>query len=174
MKQMEIERKFVVRELPPGLLAATTSTLIRQGYLQIEADYELRIRQRGTQFWMTLKRGSGLKRLEQECPIEEVLFNMLWPLTEGRRIEKTRHLLLENGQQLEIDVFAGELSPLVLLEVEFESVEKSRRFKIPEFASQEVTEEKAYKNSVLATAGIPNMSFTPNTSGLTNIQKGTK
>ncbi len=159
MKQLEIERKFIVHKLPEGLLKAASATLIRQGYLLIEGDQELRIRQRDQMFWMTLKQGSGLQRGEQECPIPETQFNMLWPLTAGRRLEKIRYLLPHDGCNFEFDLFKGDLSPLIILEVEFESIEASQAFRVPDFVTQEVTEEKAYKNATLATCGLPKLSF---------------
>ena len=93
MIQNEIERKFLIPQLPKGLLDGTSATSIRQGYLLVEAAHELRLRQRGAYFWLTEKKGQGLKRQEQEVPLDESAFKMLWPLTAGRRIEKTRYAL---------------------------------------------------------------------------------
>ena len=55
---MEIERQFLVNDLPP--LPAECET-IRQGYVALEP--EIRIRQIGTaQYVLTVKRGAGLVR----------------------------------------------------------------------------------------------------------------
>lgn len=156
MEQQEIERKFIVSYLPEQLLDNAPNSEVEQGYLLLENNRELRIRKRNSRFWMTLKQGSGLERFEQEERITAALYAMLWPLTEGKRIGKVRYLVEDGGHTLEIDVFSDTLSPLIILEVEFNSVEESQNFKVPDFARKEVTEDKAYKNAALATCGLPN------------------
>jgi CYTH domain-containing protein len=155
MQQNEIERKFLITRLPDNLLATASATRIRQGYLLSESARELRLRQRGEQFWITEKQGRGLQRLEQEVPLDKLLFQMLWPLTAGRRLEKTRHLLPQADLVLEFDLFDGNLSPLILLEVEFTSEAASRNFTPPPYVALEVTEDPAFKNASLAIDGLP-------------------
>ena len=152
----EIERKFVIDRLPDGMLGQREGTRIHQGYLLLEKERELRIRKMGQDHHsMTVKQGQGLQRLEQECAISSEQFDMLWPLTAGRRLVKTRYCLQQRDHLWEIDVFAANLSPLVLLEVEFATVEQSREFAAPGFVAFEVTEDPAYKNAALATQGLP-------------------
>lgn len=158
-QQLEIERKFLVSQLPEGLLEKAVGEEIKQGYLILENQRELRIRQRDTQCWMTLKEGSGLERFEQECQIPDKQFKMLWPLTEGKRIEKTRYLVEKGGHVFEIDIFSGSLVPLLVLEVEFCSIKASQKFRVPDFVKKEVTEDKNYKNAALATCGLPESFF---------------
>ncbi|MFO7813908.1 MAG: hypothetical protein R6V21_13145 [Pelovirga sp.] len=155
MTHVEIERKFLVSSLPAGLLAAHQGENIDQGYLILKDQTTLRIRNRAGRCTMTLKQGSGLERLEQEKEIDTDLFAMLWPLTAGRRIEKTRYVINQSGYCLELDLFHGTLEPLILLEVEFATVAASRDFVPPDFASHEVTEDQAFSNAMLATAGLP-------------------
>lgn len=159
-QQLEIERKFIVSQLPEGLLEKAVGEKIKQGYLILENQRELRIRQRNNLCWMTLKQGSGLERFEQECQIPDEQFKMLWPLTEGKRIEKIRYLVENCGHVFEIDIFSGSLASLLVLEVEFSSVEASRKFRVPDFVKKEVTDDKNYKNAALATDGLPK-SFSP-------------
>lgn len=155
MKQTEIERKFLVYSLPDGLLDGYLGESIEQGYLILEAQTELRIRNRAGRCTMTLKQGTGLERAEQENEIDNELFAMLWPLTEGRRIEKTRYVIKQSGHCLELDLFSGTLAPLILLEVEFETVVASRNFVPPTFVYREVTNDRAYSNAMLASSGLP-------------------
>ena len=57
---------------------------------------------------MTFKRGRGLVRDEAEIRLDEADFNHLWPLTQGRQVEKQRSkAILENGLTAEIDEFSG-------------------------------------------------------------------
>lgn len=155
MTQMEIERKFLISEIPPGLLNQSRGEKIDQGYLILEDQSELRIRNRAGRCTLTLKQGSGLERGEQEKEIDQELFTMLWPLTAGRRVEKTRYVINQSGYCLELDLFRGALEPLMLLEVEFSDVSASRDFDPPAFARREVTHDRAFSNAMLATAGLP-------------------
>lgn len=154
MPQQEIERKFLLREKPAELLAGVTGQRILQGYL-LSGETELRIRERAGTCTMTVKRGSGLERFEQECTIPQEQFAMLWPLTAGQRIEKVRYVVPLGGLNYEIDIFEGELAPLMVLEIEFDHVDASREFTVPDFVEREVTEDKAYKNAALALKGLP-------------------
>lgn len=171
MPKNEIERKFLITHLPQRLLDGAAKTDIRQGYLFIEDERELRLRQRGAEFWLTEKQGQGLERQEQEVFLDESAFKMLWPLTAGRRIEKSRYVLRDADLCLEFDVFSGELRPLMLLEVEFTSVAASRNFSLPAYVALEVTEDPAYKNARLAICGLPSSFLAP---GKTRPNKGAK
>lgn len=146
---IEIERKFLVATFPYGELHAVP---LRQGYLTTSTDsVELRLRQRGTEYFMTLKSEGGLSRQEYEIPVDVAQFETLWPATEGRRVEKTRYSgTLPEGQFFELDVFAGHLSPLMLVEVEFLSEDAAKAFIPPPWFGKEVTEDKRYKNKALA------------------------
>ena len=65
---------------------------IEQGYLAVAADgTEVRIRRRAGRSTMTVKSGPGHVRVEEELEIEDRRFEALWPLTEGRRVDKVRH-----------------------------------------------------------------------------------
>lgn len=171
-QQLEIERKFILSHLPDSLISGVQGDEIKQGYLLRENCRELRIRKRNQEYWMTLKQGSGLSRFEQECSIPSSQFEMLWPLTEGQRIEKTRYTVKQQEFLFEIDLFKEHLEPLVILEVEFETLQKSRDFLVPAFASREVTEDKAYKNATLASDGLPD-SFARSLI-ISSTRKGTK
>lgn len=145
----EIERKFLVATFPDGELHAVS---LHQGYLTTPTDSaELRLRQQGTEYFMTLKSEGGLSRQEYEIQVDVAQFEMLWPATEGRRVEKTRYSgKLPDGQLFELDVFAGYLSPLMLVEVEFLSEDAAQAFIPPPWFGEEVTEDKRYKNKALA------------------------
>jgi CYTH domain-containing protein len=86
----EIERKFLVKELPPNLNECE-SRPIQQGYFAVKRDgTQVRLRKSGTEYSLTFKRGRGLKRHEWEVALIAEQFNELWPTTEGRRLRKTR------------------------------------------------------------------------------------
>lgn len=148
----EIERKFLVKgPLPDGL----PSEPIRQGYMTAASDSaEVRLRQKGDAFLLTVKSEGGLVRDEYEVAIGAVAFETLWPLTEGRRVEKTRYRgKLAGGLEFELDVFEGHLAPLMLVEVEFPSEEAAHAFVPPDWFGEDVTGDKRYRNRMLALSG---------------------
>jgi CYTH domain-containing protein len=149
---IEIERKFLVKSLPPGMQSGRP---ILQGYLAYDEHMEVRIRQYGDKHSLTVKEGIGLIRRETEIEISPEQFLALWPSTEGRRLEKVRSLVQHGALQVEVDRYMGDLEPLLIAEVEFPSVEESESFEKPDYLGQEVTEVEVYKNCSLAIHGIP-------------------
>ena len=152
MTKIEIERKFLVTYLPAHM---PDGTRILQGYLAYDELMEVRIRQYGDTCFLTVKEGSGLKRSETEIEISLEQFNALWPLTQGKRLEKVRSVVYCGAFQVEVDRYTGELEPLLVAEVEFSSVEESEKFVKPDYFGREVTGEESYKNLALALHGIP-------------------
>ena len=151
----EIERKFLVREVPDAL-EEQPHEAIRQGYLAMMADGSaVRIREKGDRFFQTLKRGTGLERAEVEIELTPDQFDTLWPLTEGRRVEKTRYEVPYGEYTIELDMYHGRLAPLVTAEVEFESKEASREFGPPDWFGEEVTSDERFSNLSLARYGRP-------------------
>jgi adenylate cyclase len=151
----EIERKFMVPELP-GWLKDRRSERIQQGYVAIDPDgTEVRVRRIGSETLLTVKRGSGEERFEEEMGLGEEHFAALWPLTEGRRVSKTRYYVEQDDLTFEVDVFDDGLEGLITAEVEFESTERAHAFDPPDWVDEEVTDDERYSNQSLATDGVP-------------------
>lgn len=155
---VEIERKFLINEVPFEELQSAHSLNIMQGYVVLGEDSELRIRKKGNHYSITRKRGSGLVREESEEVINKDVFNIMWPFTEGRRVEKLRFTFNYKDHQCEIDIYSGELADLMVMEVEFDSEEDANAFVPPAFCTKEITEDKRFKNAILAKLGKPDIS----------------
>ena len=151
----EIERKFLVKELPIDL-ESYPSNEIQQGYIQITDDgTEERVRKKGERFYHTVKSGEGLVREESEREISPEEFHKLWSKTEGKRIIKTRYDIEYGGLLIELDIFSGSMQGLVVAEVEFSSEEESSKFAPPKWFGDEITRDERYKNKFLALHGLP-------------------
>lgn len=151
---IEIERKWLLHSLPD--LTGLTGERLIQGYIAIAADgTEVRIRQKGNKHFQTVKTEGDLVRNEFEIELSKGQYDQLWPSTEGRRIEKIRYDLQQDVFKIEIDVYEGEHSGLLIAEVEFPTAEASELFSPPQWFGPEVTEDKRYKNKNLATRGLP-------------------
>jgi adenylate cyclase len=153
---MEVERKFLLSEPPPGL-GSHPRKRIEQGYLAVGEDgVEVRIRRCDGECSLTVKSAPGLMRVEEELAIDERRFESLWELTQGRRVVKSRHLVpLQGGLTAEVDDYAGDLSALMTAEVEFPSAEASAGFDPPDWLGREVTGDERYANRSLAVRGAP-------------------
>jgi adenylate cyclase len=116
----------------------------------------VRVRRRDGRTWLTVKSGPGRVRVEEEIEIDADRFERLWPLTDGRRIEKTRYEIdADDGLVIELDVYKGDLEGLVVAEVEFDSEEAADAFAEPDWLGRDVTEDVRYKNQRLARDGAP-------------------
>jgi adenylate cyclase len=150
----EIERKFLLSELPPTLRLARGEA-IKQGYLALDGDTEVRVRTGSAPPRLTVKSGRGEVRTEVELPVEGGDAQALWDLTEGRRVEKTRRLMRIDGVDAEVDEYTGDLAGLVVAEVEFGDEQAARAFTPPPWFGPELTGEPAYANRSLACDGLP-------------------
>lgn len=152
---VEIERKFLVLRLPDLSLARRAD--IAQGYLTQNSDLvELRLRAADDRRILTLKSGSGMTRKEREIALSPEQFDILWPETEGRRLEKERWTgPLPGGLRYELDIFRGFLAPLRVVEVEFDSLAAAEAFCPPDWFGREVTEDPRYGNRAMVTDGVP-------------------
>ncbi len=149
----EIERKFLLRSVPPRALERE-GVRIAQGWLPGE-----RLRERlrrsvypdGRVEWTrTVKVGVGIARVELEEPTDPRLFETLWPLTAAARVEKVRHTVRDGAFTWEVDVFLDR--ELVLAEVELPSADTL--VTLPEWLAPHVvrdaTGEAAFVNANLA------------------------
>ncbi len=151
----EIEHKYLLdfhgktRHEIESLLPSVSKVLISQGWI---GRVRLRdtITEHGADSYVCIKFGKGLVRREFECRIPGPLLDILWPFTEGKRINKARYKVKENDLTWEIDIFHGR--DLALAEVEVPS--KDTKIEIPlwlkPYIVREVTEEKQYTNMAMA------------------------
>jgi CYTH domain-containing protein/8-oxo-dGTP pyrophosphatase MutT (NUDIX family) len=152
----EIERKFLVGELPDEA-RGLRPTVIRQGYLAMGGNREVRLRQVDKRFLITAKSGTGLQRLEYETTCSAAQFEALWPGSEGQQISKERYRINLSGLIADLDVFYGPLSGLKLVEVEFPDRETAAAFEAPYWFGPEVTGDSLFSNATLSTLTGPNV-----------------
>ncbi|MDQ3723442.1 MAG: adenylate cyclase [Actinomycetota bacterium] len=157
---IEIERKFLLSGLPPTMRFARREA-IRQGYLALDGDTEVRIRINQKGAVLTIKAGRGGVRVEEEIALETRRAEALWELTEGRRVQKSRRRVRLAGPAAgpellaEVDEYAGALDGLVVAEVEFPDEEAARGFEPPAWFGRELTDDWRYANRSLASDGMP-------------------
>lgn len=144
---MEIERKFLIDALPENLSQYPFRQL-EQGYLCTEP--VVRIRREDDNYYLTYKSKGLMVREEYNLPLTRQAYEHLLPKTDGIVISKKRYLIPLNELTIELDVFEGELAPLLLAEVEFETEEEANAFVPPEWFGEDVTYSTEYHNSTLS------------------------
>lgn len=150
---MEIERKFKVKSAPENL-NAYRKIKMSQGYISVNPT--IRIRKEDGLCFLTIKGSGGLAHEEYQLEITNEQFEGLTSKLETPFLEKTRYVIpLPCGLTAELDIFEGVLSSLMVVEVEFESVEQACSFEPPYWFGEDVTEDYRYKNTSLSIHGIP-------------------
>lgn len=148
---MEIERKFTVKELPD--LSNYQYKRLTQAYLN--TDPVIRIRREDEKYVLTYKGKGFLAREEHNLPLNADSFEHLLPKADGLIISKTRYLIPYENYLIELDIFDGDLAPLIMAEVEFESEEEAHAFVPPSWFDKDVTQDKRYHNSNLSKGITP-------------------
>lgn len=145
---MEIERKFLVKELPENLEQYPYHK-IEQGYLCTEP--VVRIRRQDDDYILTYKSKGLLAREEYNLPLTKEGYEHLKPKADGIFIQKIRYKIpFLDKYTIELDIFEADLAPLTLAEVEFDSEEEAKNFIPPEWFGEDVTYSTEYHNSTLS------------------------
>ncbi len=149
---MEIERKYLVKEIPTDLNQYEIKK-IAQGYLCTEP--VVRIRRSNNDYYMTYKGDGLMVREEYNLPLTEEAYTHLRPKIDGLLISKTRYLIpLDDKLTAELDIFEEDLKGLVIVEVEFDSIEEANTFTSPDWFGEDVTNSGKYHNSYLSQHGL--------------------
>ena len=142
----EIERKFKVKDVPA--LNAYPFKTLEKGYHNVNP--VVRVRKEDDTYYLTYKGKGFLEREEYNLPLNKESYEHLIAKADGKIIKKKRYLIPYEKYTIELDIFEGELAPLVIAEVEFETVEEANSFTPPSWFGEDVTGNKNYTNASLA------------------------
>ena len=145
---MEIERKYLLKELPE--LEKFEFHKIEQAYLCTGP--VVRVRREDDSYYMTYKGGGMLAREEYNLPLTAESYEHLKAKADGNVISKTRYLIPLGIEDLvaEVDVFEPPFAPLIMAEVEFKSEEQANTFVAPNWFGEDVTFDGKYHNSYMS------------------------
>lgn len=148
---LEIERKYLIKNLPDNLSDFECHTLI-QGYLNTSP--VVRVRKEDDSYYLTYKGSGLLAREEYNLPLDEHSFLHLIGKADGNVISKQRYKIpyavSEKMFTIELDVFDAPFAPLVIAEVEFTDENEANAFIAPDWFDKEVTYDPEYHNSNLS------------------------
>lgn len=146
---MEIERKYLINPSKlPSNYQEYPKRIIEQGYLCSHP--VVRIRRDDNNYYLTYKGEGMLVREEFNHPLTQASYLHLLSKIDGSLIQKIRYLIPHQNRIIELDVFNGSHAPLILAEVEFETLEQAQSFEPPAWFDREVTFDERYSNSYLA------------------------
>ena len=144
---MEIERKFLVKDMPENL-ENYPCRQIKQGYLS--TDPVVRVRADDENWYLTYKSGGMMAREEYNLPLTETAGRHLLAKADGNIISKKRYLIPLDPYTVELDIFDGVWEGLVIAEIEFPDLESAQNFTPPDWLGREVTYDGRYHNSWLS------------------------
>lgn len=147
----EIERKFLVKNIPLDIEKYEHNYIV-QAYLSFMP--EVRIRNIDDKhYYLTFKNEGTLSRQEYEIEIQRNTYQDLYEKIQGKALLKCRYKIpLDSGEIAELDIYIN-IDGLVVVEVEFSSIETASNFRVPTWFGKEVTYDKQYKNKNLALRG---------------------
>lgn len=152
MENIEIERKFLVKEIPDNLDTYEKIDMT-QGYLNTSP--VVRVRKENDDYVLTYKGSGLLSHSEYNLPLNKEAFEHLLKKCDGIIISKSRYKIpITNNLTAELDIFKGDLESLKLVEVEFSSVEEANNFIPPEWFGEDVTTDGRYHNSYISKYGL--------------------
>lgn len=159
---MEIERKYLVRDLPDDL-NQYEHIEIEQAYLCTSPT--LRIRRMGDAYILTVKEhlvtadSSAIHNREEEFCLSAESYQRLKSKCDIGCLSKTRYRISlrrqmadgsYEGLYAELDIFHGRHAGLMLVEVEFPNTETANLFVPPAWFGEDVSGDYHYRNAYLA------------------------
>lgn len=147
---IEIERKFLVTK-DSFLKQFKNKNRIAQGYLSSVPERTVRVRIKGNKGFLTIKgksNKSGLSRMEWEKEIDVNEAESILEICESGVIDKIRYEVEFGNHIIEVDVFEGTNTGLILAEIELQAENES--FEKPDWLGEEVTGDIKYYNAYLS------------------------
>ena len=153
--RVERERRYLLRELPPGLKLSDPHTQITDNYVTGTRLRLRKVREPRTNEW-TLK----LTQKHTPSPPDfsrTLITNMylspyeyeVLSVFEGNELRKNRYPYEHEGRLYAVDLFLGPLRGLLLAETDFETDEEMDAFPAPPFAHADVTRDELFTGARL-------------------------
>lgn len=159
-RDTELELAWLVKSLPKDL-DKYESTEIQQAYIESANPKikDIRIRKKDGVFTYTVKsfiknpQETGYNK-EETKKLSKKEFLVLWKKS-NKKVRKIRYFYpIADKLTAEIDVYKDNLEGLVVVEVEFLSIEVCKKFVVPDWFGKEVTDSKGVYPPFIANLSI--------------------
>ena len=153
--RVERERRYLLRELPPGLKLSDPHTQITDNYITGTRLRLRKVRVPETNEWT-------LKLTQKHAPappdfsrtlVTNIYLNAyeyeVLSVFEGNELRKNRYPYEHEGRDYSVDVFLGSLRGLVLAETDFDTDAEMDAFAPPAFAFMDVTRDETFTGARL-------------------------
>ena len=152
-QEIELELTYLARKIPEEINGVTPKRIFDVMVPEGVKHPHLRLRQKGEKYEITKKHPVSEEdpsvQLEMTIPLEAREFEAL-AKSSGLSIVKDRYFVEIEGFPAEVDVFREKLAGLVLIDFEFETEEMKNKFRMPDVALADVTQEEFVAGGMLA------------------------
>jgi len=140
MKEIEMEKVYLVKSLPKDLKNHKSITIKICDFFDPNRVNTLKLRQKGDNFELIKKETKNVyERVEHQIDIVKGEFDTLWKAGLQKH-EKVRIFYPLGKLTCEIDIYKGKLDGYVRVEVEFKTKEDMNKFIAPNWFDKEITE----------------------------------
>lgn len=149
---IELELTYLAKYLPLNLKASPSKEIIDH-YIPKEREHsQLRIRKAGPLFQMTKKEpahgNDSSEQTEHTIRLKEDEYAALVKLP-ANVTHKIRYYYKHQNTTFEFDVFQGDKTGLVMIDIEFKTSEEKAAFQPPDFCGADVTQEVKFAGGVI-------------------------
>ncbi len=149
---LELERTYLLKYLPEGCLDSPHK-LVVDTYYPLESKHPvLRLRQSSEKFELTKKTPvegqNASAHTEETIKLSSEEAAALRQLS-GKVVSKIRYYYPYKGRTADVDIFQGDLSGLILVDLEFDDAGSLETFLMPDFCLADVTEEEFLAGGML-------------------------
>lgn len=149
MKLQGIERKFLLNKLPLEC-SETNFVNFERYYLYIDKSIELRIQQKNDTYELERKvqdKENKLARVSHKLAISKAEFEILKDKSIGKKIVFKKYKL--TNSDIAIKKYENEFEGLILLEVEFKTLEDALSFQAQKWMGKDVSDSPFSRDSAL-------------------------
>ena len=153
--RVERERRYLLRELPPGLKLSDPHTQITDNYVTGTRLRLRKVRDPRTNEWtlkLTQKHAPSppdfSRTLITNIYLSPYEYEVL-SVFEGNELRKNRYPYAHEGRVYAVDLFLGPLRGLILAETEFDDDAEMDAFPAPSFAHLDVTRDELFTGARL-------------------------
>lgn len=169
---LEIEKTYLAKNIPNDLASHKKIEIIDRYFPANQDTPSLRLRNYNNQYELTKKIAAHPSDMslqhEHTITLTPTEYESLKQIP-AKMVHKIRYEYPYKGYIAEIGVFQGPLAGLVLIDVEFKTVEQKDAFTIPEFCLVDVTDQLFVSGKQLAGKSYTDIETELHTFGYTKI-----